>query len=75
MRNNLWKHLEAEGVEEIKIEIGKDRWNSNFHEFVEEVLDENLQEGTVVKVEENGYLLFGKVLFPAKVIISKKNKK
>jgi molecular chaperone GrpE (heat shock protein) len=25
MRNNLWKHLEAEGVEEIKIEIGKDR--------------------------------------------------
>ena len=75
MRNILWKSLEDEGVKEIKIEIGKDRWSSRLHELVEEAESDNLPEGTVIEVSEKGYLLTDQVLRPAKVIISKKVEK
>jgi len=67
--------LEDEGVKEIKIEIGKDRWSSRLHELVEEAESDNLPEGTVIEVSEKGYLLTDQVLRPAKVIISKKVEK
>jgi len=72
MRNILWKNLENEGVKEIKIEAGKDRWSSRLHELVEEIENDNLPEGTITEVFEKGYLLADQVLRPAKVIISKK---
>ena len=75
MRNILWKNLENEGVKEMKIEVGKDRWSSRLHELVEEIKNDNLPEGTITEVFEKGYLLADQVLRPAKVIISKKVEK
>jgi molecular chaperone GrpE len=72
MRNILWKNLENEGVKEMKIEVGKDRWSSRLHELVEEIENNNLPEGTITEVFEKGYLFADQVLRPAKVIISKK---
>ena len=72
LRNILWKNLEGEGITEIKIAIGQDKWSSRLYELVEEVENDNLPAGTVVKVVTKGYLLADQVLRPAKVIISKK---
>ncbi|KLL05337.1 MAG: heat shock protein [Mycoplasmataceae bacterium RV_VA103A] len=72
LRNILWKNLENEGITEIKIVVGQDKWSSRLHELVEEIENDNLPAGTVVKVAGKGYLLADQVLRPAKVIISKK---
>ncbi|CFW92794.1 putative Protein GrpE [endosymbiont DhMRE of Dentiscutata heterogama] len=73
LRNILWRNLENEGITEIKIAVGQDKWSSRLYELVEEVENDNLPAGTVVKVAAKGYLLADQVLRPARVIISKKS--
>ena len=72
MRDNLWKNLQNEGVKEMEIQEGSDLWNSRYHEFCGEIVDEKLPTGTIVKILSKGYFLVDRVLQPAKVVISKK---
>jgi len=69
-RDNLWRTLESEGVKEIEIKVGSDRWDSRFHELFKKE-ESKEPAGTIVKVREKGYLLHDRIIRPAKVIISK----
>lgn len=61
--------LKRYGLEEIK-SVGE-KFNLQLHEIIGEVASEK-EEGIVVEEVQKGYLIYGKVLRPAKVKISKK---
>jgi molecular chaperone GrpE len=71
IRDNLWNKLKNEGVREVKVEEKKDVWNSRFHEFYSEEVNDDLPDKTVLEVVEKGYSLFDQILKPAKVKISR----
>ncbi len=60
--------LESEGVEEVEAE-GK-KFDPRFHEAVEVV--KGKEDDKIVEVLEKGYTLRGRVLRPAKVMVSKR---
>jgi len=65
--------LSKEGVKEINpINCKFDFW---YHEVVESVERDDVEEDTVVEVMQKGYLYKDKVIRPAKVKIAKKGKK
>lgn len=61
--------LEGHGLEEIPVEPGT-LFDPNFHEAVLTQASEEHPEGTVLQVLERGYLLHGRLLRPAKVIVA-----
>ncbi|MST04115.1 MAG: nucleotide exchange factor GrpE [Candidatus Pacebacteria bacterium] len=61
--------LKKKGLEKISVEKGKP-FDPNFHEAVGEI-DSEFEEGIIAKEIEKGYSLNGKVLRPARVMISK----
>lgn len=65
--------LRSEGVEEYLVDIGKESWDSRFCEVVDEIEDDKYEEGTVLEVLKKGYLLNGRMIRPASVVISKKS--
>ncbi|WCR54252.1 MAG: Protein GrpE [Wolbachia endosymbiont of Ctenocephalides orientis wCori] len=67
--NDLKKH----GIEEIE-SLDKP-FDSNLHQAVMEVEDNEKEPGTIVEVLQTGYTIKGRLLRPAMVIISKKSPK
>jgi len=67
----LLQTLERFGVQLIEA-LGKP-FDPNFHEAIMEVDDLSKPPGTVTRVVENGYTLRGRLLRPARVVVSKKS--
>jgi molecular chaperone GrpE len=61
--------LEGHGLEEVPVETGT-LFDPNIHEAVMTQASEDYEEGTVLQVLERGYLLHGRLLRPAKVIVT-----
>jgi len=61
--------LEGHGLEEVPVETGT-LFDPNVHEAVLAQASPEYEEGTVLQVMERGYLLHGRLLRPAKVIVS-----
>jgi len=69
VKTELKDFLKNYGVEEIKT-IGE-KFDTNFHEAIEEVEKEGMESGIVLEETQKGYLLNGRVIRPAKVKVSK----
>lgn len=67
--------LKSQGIEEIKA-VGE-KFNPNFHETIGDVdlarsdLAKSSESGIIVEETQKGYTLFGRVIRPAKVKVSK----
>jgi len=62
--------LAGHGLEEIEVEPGT-MFDPEYHEAIVAQESEEYDEGTVTQVLERGYLLHGKLLRPAKVIVAR----
>lgn len=62
--------LAGHGLEEIEVEPGT-TFDPEYHEAIVTQPSEEYDEGTVTQVLERGYLLHGKLLRPAKVIVAR----
>ncbi len=62
--------LAAHGLEELEVAVGM-QFDPAVHEAVLTQESESEEEGTVVQVLERGYLLHGRLLRPAKVIVAR----
>jgi molecular chaperone GrpE len=62
--------LAGHGLEEIEVEPGT-MFDPEYHEAIVAQPSEDYDEGTVTQVLERGYLLHGKLLRPAKVIVAR----
>jgi molecular chaperone GrpE len=62
--------LAGHGLEEIEVEPGT-TFDPEYHEAIVAQPSEEYDEGTVTQVLERGYLLHGKLLRPAKVIVAR----
>lgn len=71
--NGFKSSLKSEGVEEYSPNVKEDLWDSKFCEVVEEIEDNNYEEGTVLEVIQKGYFLNKRLLVTAKVSVSKKS--
>ena len=67
---NLKDIMSAEGVEEIKTE---GVYDPVYHHAVGVEANENFKEDEIVKVLQKGYMMKGKVIRPAMVIVCKNN--
>jgi molecular chaperone GrpE len=67
--NQIESMLRDEGV--VKVEAVGLKFNPAFHEAVE-VVESDTGEGTVLEEVQLGYLIKGRLLRPAKVVVSKK---
>ncbi len=68
----LTAFLEKTGVREVEAE-GKD-FDPNFHEALQQVESPQSRPGSVVQVFQKGYLLGGRLLRPARVIVATQKK-
>ncbi len=68
-KNQILDFLKNQGIEEIK-SLGEE-FNPSFHEAVEAVEKNNHESGIVIEEIKKGYLLYGRVLRPAKVKVVK----
>ena len=66
---NLKDIMSAEGVEEIKAEGA---FNPEYHHAVGIEVSEDKKEDEIIKVLQKGYMMKGKVIRPAMVIVCKK---
>jgi molecular chaperone GrpE len=62
--------LAGHGLEEIEVEPGT-MFDPEYHEAIVAQPSDEYDEGTVTQVLERGYLLHGKLLRPAKVIVAR----
>ncbi len=62
--------LAGHGLEEIEVEPGT-TFDPEYHEAIVAQPSDEFDEGTVTQVLERGYLLHGKLLRPAKVIVAR----
>ncbi len=62
--------LAGHGLEEIEVEPGT-MFDPEYHEAIVAQASDEYDEGTVTQVLERGYLLHGKLLRPAKVIVAR----
>ena len=71
----LWEVLSNQGLEEIE-SIGQ-KFDPNFHEAVGQIESNQYEEGIIAQEISKGYILRGKVIKPAKVLVvkGKENKK
>ena len=77
LKNQILDFLKSQGVEEIK-SMGE-KFDPNFHEAVEEVEssfaksaeDKKKESGIIIEEIQKGYKITGKLLRPAKVMITK----
>jgi molecular chaperone GrpE len=65
----LHSTLQGHGLDEVPVETGT-LFDPNVHEAVLAQASPDYEEGTVLQVLERGYLLHGRLLRPAKVIVS-----
>ena len=73
IKNQLWKLLENNGIEEIKA-VGE-IFNPEKHEAMESVNDDKYKDDEIVKEIKAGYLWNGKVIQATKVVVCKKSDK
>ena len=66
---NFENKLEFMNIKEIETKIGG-TVNSNYHEIIEKVEDNNLKEGTIVEIIEKGYLIHNRILRPSRVAVA-----
>ncbi len=71
--NEFSKMLKEEGVE--KIECLKKKFDHNVCEALDQVETDEVEEGTVLAVYQNGYKLNGKLMRPARVKVAKAKQK
>ncbi|MFO8091346.1 MAG: nucleotide exchange factor GrpE [Desulfatiglandaceae bacterium] len=62
--------LGKEGLTRVK-SVGEP-FDPNFHEAVSEMPDESAEPGTIIHELQSGYLLNGRLIRPAKVVVSRK---
>jgi molecular chaperone GrpE len=62
--------LEGQGLAEVEVEVGTP-FDPNVHEAVVTQPSDEYEEGTVLQVLERGYLLHGRLLRPARVIVAR----
>ncbi|CAJ0914561.1 1297_t:CDS:2 [Entrophospora sp. SA101] len=62
--------LKKEGVEEIKVELGKDIADANLHHALEVEETNDYPDGTILQVLQKGYRIHQRVLRPAEVKVS-----
>jgi len=72
--NVIIKNIESilDNYEVKAIETEGKKLDPKLHEVVQEVEEDNLEEGTIVKEIAKGYIIRGKVLKYSKVCVSKK---
>lgn len=66
-RDNLLKRLEKHGIKPI--DVGN-KFDPNFHDAILTMEKESCKKGVVLMVIEEGYMLGGFLLKPAKVVVS-----
>ena len=66
IKEQLLSIVKKWGLQQMDVTEGE-KFDPNFHEAVETSHEEGKDEGTIIQVLERGYLLYGKVLRPAKV--------
>ncbi len=69
--DNLMKTLEKAGLQEIEAE-GKP-FDPNFHEAIYQQADDKVPPGHVITESQRGYLLNGRLIRPAMVVVSQGN--
>lgn len=69
IKTQLEDFLKSQSIEEIKT-LGE-KFNPNFHEAVGEVELKDKEHGIIVEETQKGYTLFGRVIRPAKVKVTK----
>lgn len=62
--------LSKEGL--IQVKSMGEPFDPNFHEAVSEIEDESVEPGTIVHELQSGYVLNGRLIRPAKVVVSRK---
>jgi molecular chaperone GrpE len=62
--------LEKSGLEDVEA-MGKP-FDPNYHEAVSEMEDGTVESGTVIEQLQKGYLLNGRLIRPAMVVVSRK---
>lgn len=74
IHGNIDRVLHDEGVIKIHPKHG-DKLDLSKHEVLDEKYEDNMEEGIIVSLAKEGYMLRDRLLIPAKVIVSTKNKK
>lgn len=69
VRRELLGALSKHGV--TAVEADGEPFDPEFHEAMAQEIDDSVPGGTVVKVFEKGYLLWDRLLRPARVVVSK----
>lgn len=69
IKTQILDFLKNQEVEEIKC-LGK-KFDPNFHEAVETVESDNAESGTILEEVQKGYTIYGRLLRPAKVRVTK----
>ncbi len=69
INKNIKNILEEFGVKKIDVKKG-DQFNSNFHESIEEKESEEIEEGRILEIKQNGYTLNDRLIKPTSVILS-----
>lgn len=62
--------LTKEGL--VRVTSVGEPFDPNFHEAVSEMEDESVEPGTIIHELQSGYLLNGRLIRPAKVVVSRK---
>jgi molecular chaperone GrpE len=70
IKEQLEDLLSKEGLEEIKVELGKEP-NLKEQEIVAEIENDNYSEGTVAAVFQKGYKFYDKLIRPVRVAVVK----
>ena len=70
IRNQLTDALKRQGLEKMEVSPG-DKFDPNLHESLGEMPVEGAESGTIAVEIEAGYLLYGKVVRPARVKLVK----
>lgn len=65
--------LKNEGIKELETQKGV-RFDPNFNEVIETQKDEEKEEGIILEIIQKGYKFNNKLIRPAKVKVSKKDK-
>lgn len=68
VRSLWWKEMQELGLEQV---LTSGVFDPSLHEAVGEESHETIPEGQIIRAMMNGYLLKGKLIRPAKVILSK----
>jgi len=69
LKDQLLSILKKWGFEEMVVEKSQ-KFDPHFHEAVQTLADDSQEEGTILEVLQQGYLLHGRVLRPAKVKVA-----